>query len=252
MAGGVSGRAPQPVGAAAARNRGVAHARGDIVAFLDDDDIWHPSYLEVQVAQLEAHPQADLCTTGHLEIDPVGRISRPDLRPLYHSAQPLIQLLMQCPIHTLSVVACRRAAFARIGPFDENLLIVHDLDWYLRLAGAGGKMEHCSAALVEHAVPGGLVTRHRHWFMEERAVHRRLFATSRLARRRQRQVRAARALFFARVGLARGDLAFGLARIAEAFRVSPLDTVYIAALALLRRQRRNPAQAWDAGTREAL
>src|SRR5258708_39463015 len=54
-----------PTGAAAARNRGVRHAQGEILAFLDDDDVWCPSYLEVQVAQFEAHPETDLSTTGH-------------------------------------------------------------------------------------------------------------------------------------------------------------------------------------------
>lgn len=238
---------PQPGGAAAARNRGVERASGEIVAFLDDDDVWHPSYLETQVAQFELHPEADLCTTGHIEVDPSGRVVRPDLRPVQHYPEPLVHLLAECPIHTLSVVACRRAAFERIGLFDENLSIVHDLDWYLRLVAAGGRMEHCPTALVEHAIPGGLVTRHRHWFTEERAVHQRFFEAHQLARRRQRSVRAARALFFARVGLTRGDFAFGLARLAEAFVVSPVDAVRIASHRFLRRWPGRAAEAWAPG-----
>jgi glycosyltransferase involved in cell wall biosynthesis len=226
----------QPCGAAAARNRGVERARGEIVAFLDDDDAWRPAYLEAQVAQLDAHPEADLCTTGHIEIDAAGRVSRPDLGPLHRYPDSVVHFLSECPIHTLSVVACRRAALDRVGPFDENLSIVHDLDWYLRLAAAGAKMEHVPTALVERSVPGGLVTRHRQWFAEERTVHRRLFAANKSASGYQREVRAARALFFARLGLARRDLSFGLARLAEAFLVSPLDGASIVALRLHRRR----------------
>lgn len=238
-------------GAAAARNRGVERARGEIVAFLDDDDVWHPSYLETQVAQFDAHPDALLCSAGHVEIDGTGRVSRPDVRPLFDYADPLVHLLAECPLHTLSIVACRRAALARIGPFDETLAIVHDLDWYLRLVAGGGRREHHPAALVERGVPGGLVTRHRQWYAEERVVHRRLFARTPIAQRDQRRVRASRALLFARVGLAKGDLGFGLARLVEAFLASPLDSVRIAALRWRRRRRREAteernAEAWEA------
>ena len=233
-------------GAAAARNRGVERSTGEIVAFLDDDDVWRPSYLETQTAQFDAHQDAELCSTGHVDVDGAGRVSRPDLRPRLDYAAPLVHLLAECPLHTLSVVACRRTAWARIGPFDETLAIVHDLDWYQRLAVGGGRREHTPAELVERGVPGGLVTHHRQWYAEERAVHRRVFSAVPMAQRDQRRVRASRALLFARVGLTKGDLGFGVARIVEAIYASPLDSVRIAARRLRRRQRRDATEAWNA------
>lgn len=52
--------APDPArrGAAAARNRGIAVARGDLIAFLDADDIFTPVKLEREVSDLDAHPEA--------------------------------------------------------------------------------------------------------------------------------------------------------------------------------------------------
>ena len=45
-------------GQAAARNQGIALARGAFIALLDDDDLWPPDKLDWQVAALEAHPEA--------------------------------------------------------------------------------------------------------------------------------------------------------------------------------------------------
>jgi glycosyltransferase involved in cell wall biosynthesis len=54
-------------GLAAARNALFARATGDLIAFLDADDIWHPTYLQVQTGMRRAHPQAVASFTGHLD-----------------------------------------------------------------------------------------------------------------------------------------------------------------------------------------
>jgi glycosyltransferase involved in cell wall biosynthesis len=247
-------RLDRSAGAAAARNRGIALARGDIIAFLDDDDRWQPSFLEAQVAQLAANPVADIGTTGHVEVDPSGRIHRPDPRPVFAYSEPLTRLLAECPIHTMSVVACRRRAFDRVGAFDSSFEVAHDLDWYVRVVASGGRHVHCPAALVERGIPGGLVLRHRRWFAEENAILQRAFATSPAAFRERRRIVASRALLFASIGIAAGHFGFGIARLAQAFATAPLDAARIAATKAVRRLRpvpRTPGAGWDATPSES-
>jgi len=50
---------PTPQGSSAARNLGLRHARGELIALLDGDDVWLPNKLADQVAILREHPEAD-------------------------------------------------------------------------------------------------------------------------------------------------------------------------------------------------
>ena len=238
------------VGAAAARNRGVEASVGDVLAFLDDDDTWRPSYLGRQLAALDGSPSVELSSSGHVEIDRQGRARWPDLRPAADYESPLVHLLAECPIHTLSAVACHRSAWQRIGPFDEHLEIAHDLDWYARLLASGGHRTHVPEPLVLRGVPGGLVSRHRDWHAEDRAVRDRVFGSAALGRRERHLVNASRALLFARVGLGKGDLRFGVAQLYQALSTAPIVSLRLA-LTRARRYRRNAAvAAWTATATE--
>ena len=60
-------------GVAAARNSLVARAQGDLVAFLDHDDIWHPTYLEVQATLYKRFPEVVASFTGHVNFYGYGQ-----------------------------------------------------------------------------------------------------------------------------------------------------------------------------------
>jgi glycosyltransferase involved in cell wall biosynthesis len=62
------------VGSAAARNRALAHATGDWVAFLDSDDVWKPTKLERQLQYVDHHTQCGLVHTGRFEFGGRDRV----------------------------------------------------------------------------------------------------------------------------------------------------------------------------------
>lgn len=64
-------------GVSAARNRGIAEARGDFVAFLDSDDVWKPWKISLQLACLDRLPQCGMVFTEIEAIAPDGRIDSP-------------------------------------------------------------------------------------------------------------------------------------------------------------------------------
>ena len=63
-------------GAVAARKTGVDAASGEIIAFLDQDDLFHPEKLQAHVAFLEQHPEIGLTYNARFEIEAESRVIR--------------------------------------------------------------------------------------------------------------------------------------------------------------------------------
>ena len=112
-------------GPAAARNRGLALARGEVLAFLDADDVWPSGKLALQMTALQSAPQVPLVMGQIQFLKQAPGEERYSLEP-----QPQRAMLVGC-------LLARRSAFECVGGFDPALRMSEDTDWFIRAREAG-------------------------------------------------------------------------------------------------------------------
>lgn len=141
-----------------ARNTGIAHASTEFVALLDDDDVWAPHKLSVQLRALLAQENAGDQTLVTCSVRTVGAKPGniwPTRAPLL--AEPVGDFLFRRRSFTpktnvlqTSTWLARRSTFLTT-PFDEALVIHQDWDWMLRAStSAGFRLVHVEEALVDY------------------------------------------------------------------------------------------------------
>jgi glycosyltransferase involved in cell wall biosynthesis len=131
---------PVNLGQAAARNTGIEASNGDLLAFIDCDDVWAPRHLELAIDTIDKQ-KLDLvfCPATIFEdsIDsPTGFVERP-MSAAEMAIEPLA-LLERCFIIMSSVVA-KRQVVLDVGCFDESksMRAVEDLDLFMKLLKHG-------------------------------------------------------------------------------------------------------------------
>ena len=129
-------------GQSSARNVGIAHAHGDLIALLDQDDVWYPHHLATLVKPfIEAHPLNIGWTYSNLDrIDADGSMlirSFLTWLPTAHPKRSMIQCLGQDMFVVPSASLISREAFQAVGGFDESLSGYEDDDLFLRMFRAG-------------------------------------------------------------------------------------------------------------------
>jgi glycosyltransferase involved in cell wall biosynthesis len=116
-------------GSATAKNTGIENSRGELVAFLDADDLWLPSQLTIQAAYLSTHPEVG-CVCGRMKnfLEP-GVTCPPWIDPE--------TLLQPSDINSLCSTLVRRSLFDKVGKLNPSYLQSEDLEWFFRMKECG-------------------------------------------------------------------------------------------------------------------
>jgi glycosyltransferase involved in cell wall biosynthesis len=160
-----------PLGLARARNAAIARARGDVIAFLDDDDLWFPDKLQGQLDAM-AEAGSDWAYGAAIIFSP-----GPRLESVMAPAAPR-HAVTRLPYGNVvpagaSNVAVTRDALERVGQFALDMPAVEDWDLWIRLSGLGAP-----------AVTGAIVTAYRrHGGNMSRKVELTLRSSAALERR---------------------------------------------------------------------
>ena len=202
-------------GQPAAWNAGAERARGDIVGFLNSDDVYHPGALD-EIAQLaDANPDAEWLIGGTTYFgEGGGGLSYPGVSPRH--AWEVLYFTAYAPQPGQFF---RRSLIDRVGAFDETLQFSFDLDYFVRCALAGARTASTNQVVAGFRFHGGSKTvsmadLHR---AETIAVEARHWAA--VERREGGAARRARALYHGRFVLGEARAAKASGRGVDAWRL---------------------------------
>ncbi|HUB76647.1 MAG TPA: glycosyltransferase family A protein, partial [Solirubrobacteraceae bacterium] len=159
-------------GVASARNAGVSAARGRLIAFLDQDDVWHPQKLERQLERLDSTPRADVVLCHMLALLMAGTPRPAWLSPEWQ-ASPVRAMIP-------SAWLVRAALFDDLGGFDERLEIACDSDWLTRAKDRGHRLAMLPQVLLWWRIHGANAS------YDQATLEREGFAVLRRTAARQR------------------------------------------------------------------
>lgn len=137
-------------GPAVARNTGVERARGELIAFLDSDDLWLPQKLNWQVEAWLQTAEPSL-VIGHTRL----RFSDHQLRQSGYSNRMLDEAF---PAYLPSALLVSRKTFDEVGGFDPSLRQGQDTDWFFRAIEQGVNRVVVPEVVFEKRLQGDNIT----------------------------------------------------------------------------------------------
>jgi len=117
-----------------ARNRGISHAKGEFISFIDADDLWRPDKLELQLAALQQHPDAGVAYSWTSYFIDGQEESIFPYHPVFFEGNVYDKLLVNNIVGNGSNILVRRKAIESVGEFEPTLKSCEDWDFYIRLA----------------------------------------------------------------------------------------------------------------------
>ena len=180
-------------GAAAARNRGVEVAEGELLAFLDDDDQWLPDKLEWQVACLEESDTLMVAGTSLLQ----GASNKPRWRsrPQAYDVLTLEDFFKGNPVGSPGQALIRKADLVRAGGFDVAIWGADDLDLWMRLSQRGEIRRYRRPCLLYRQHHSNASMDFRRMGVNTLKVMSKHIESSPIGNRRRDQIHAYRFLF---------------------------------------------------------
>lgn len=144
----------------AARNFGLRHSKGSLIALLDADDTWHPTLLEKLHNALINQPESKLAYCGWQNLGVSENRGKPYIPPDYEGPEKALHLLQGCP-WPIHATLTRRYLIEEAGGFNENLTSTADYDLWLKIATANKLVRVPEVLAYYHHHNNGQITSNR-------------------------------------------------------------------------------------------
>jgi glycosyltransferase involved in cell wall biosynthesis len=165
-------------GLSGARNTGIQHVSGEVVTFLDSDDILLPASIEKRLSLLESLPDVSVVYSDVMLVDEQGKaLAR--YSQLEPGSQPSGNVFHEFILHNLMPVhgfMFRRSCLDKVGVFDIQIPQVADYDFWLRMA-SHFQFLYLDEPLAYYYVHSNMMTKMEQPEMQQTwlKVHRRIF-----------------------------------------------------------------------------